>query len=84
MEKYKFLKVSAVVFKVLAWVSLIIGVIAGIVIFIGGGTPEAPRNTGFVGILLGIVYLFIFYTASEVISLLIEIGTKLLEKTPAA
>lgn len=75
-KTYKFLETSSTIFKVLAWVSLVLGIIAGIVIFIGGGTPEAPRTTGFIGILLGIVYLFIFLTASEVITLLLEIRNK--------
>lgn len=82
MQKtYKFLETSSIIFKVLSWVSLVVGVIASIVIFIGGGTPEAPRSTGFIGLLLGIVYYFIFFTASEVITLLLEIRTKL-EKGP--
>ena len=78
MEKtYKFLKIGSIVFKVLAWVSLAVGVISAIVIFIGGGTPEAPRVTGFIGLLLGIVYFFISLIASEVIKLLLEIRCKL-------
>ena len=73
---YKFLGIGATIFKVLAWVSAVIGVVASIVIFIGGGTPEAPRTTGFIGLLLGLVYFFIFFTASEVITLLLEIKNK--------
>jgi len=76
-KTYKFLETSSLIFKVLAWISLGIGLVASIVIFVGGGTPEAPRSTGFIGILLGIVYLFIFIVASEVISLLLDIRTKL-------
>jgi hypothetical protein len=76
-KTYKFLETSCLIFKVLSWVSLAIGLIAGIVIFIGGGTPEAPRSTGFIGILLGIVYFFIFLVAAEVISLLLEVRNKL-------
>lgn len=77
MEKtHKFLQISSVIFKVLAWASVVIGIVSAIVIFVGGGTPQAPRTTGFIGILLGIVYFFIFYTASCVISLLLEIQSK--------
>jgi len=71
--KFKFLKISAVIFRVLAWVSVAVGVVSAIVIFIGGGTPEAPRSTGFIGLLLGIVYFFLFYTAAEVVVLLLDI-----------
>ncbi len=84
MEKVcNFLALSSKIFKVLAWVSVAVGVISAVVIFIGGGTPEAPRSTGFVGLLLGAVYYFIFYTASGVIALLLDIKGKL-DKGPSA
>ena len=75
-KNYKLLEVSSTVFKVLSWVSLAVGIIAAIVIFIGGGTPEAPRTTGFIGLLLGVVYFFIFLVTAEVIALLLEIRSK--------
>lgn len=77
MDTYKFLKLASTLFKVLAWVSVVVGVVSAVVIFIGGGTPEAPRTTGLIGLLLGIVYLFVFLTASEVITLLLDIRSKL-------
>ena len=75
-KNYKLLEVSSTVFKVLSWVSLAVGTVAAIVIFIGGGTPEAPRSTGFIGLLLGVVYFFIFLVTAEVITLLLEIRSK--------
>ena len=75
-KKYKVLEISSMVFKVLSWASLAIGVIAAVVIFIGGGTPEAPRATGFIGILLGVVYFFIFLVTAEIVTLLLEIRSK--------
>jgi hypothetical protein len=75
-KNYKFLEISSVVFKVLSWISLAIGIIAAIIIFIGGGTPEAPRLTGFLGLLLGLVYFFMFLVAAEIITLLLEIRSK--------
>ena len=75
-KKYKLLEISSFVFKVLSWVSLAVGIVAAIVIFVGGGTPEAPRATGFIGLLLGIVYFFIFLVTAEVITLLLEIHSK--------
>ena len=74
--EYKFLRVGEKIFKVMAWISVAVGVISALVIFIGGGTPEAPRLTGFVGLLLGLVYFFIFSVASEVIALLLELKNK--------
>ena len=75
-KNYKLLEVSSTVFKVLSWVSLVVGIVSAIVIFVGGGTPEAPRSTGFIGLLLGVVYFFIFLVTAEVITLLLEIRSK--------
>jgi len=75
-KNYKVLEISTTVFKVLAWASLAIGIVAGIVIFIGGGTPEAPKTTGFIGILLGVVYFYMFLVAAEIIKLLLEVRAK--------
>ena len=75
-KKYKLLEISSIIFKVLAWVSLAVGIVASIVIFVGGGTPEAPRVTGFIGILLGVVYFFMFLVTSEIIALLLDIKSK--------
>ena len=77
MEKmHKFLQIGSVIFKVLAWASVVIGLISAIIIFIGGGTPDAPRITGFIGLLLGVVYFFMFYMASCIVSILLEIRDK--------
>ena len=78
MEKtYKLLSVSAVIFKILAWLSLVIGIVSSVIIFIGGGTPDAPRTTGFIGILLGVVYFFVSFTVSEVITLLLDMSSRI-------
>ena len=73
-EKYGFLKVSALVFKILAWAVVILGTLAFIVILVGGGTPEAPRFTSVLALALGAIYFFVFYTASEMIKLLLDLA----------
>ncbi|MDP6685882.1 MAG: hypothetical protein QGI05_02905 [Candidatus Omnitrophota bacterium] len=75
-DRYKFLGLASKIFKVLAWISLAVGVVSALIIFIGGGTPEAPRSTGLVGLLLGAVYFFVSFTASEVIALLLDLRSK--------
>ena len=79
----KFLGISSKIFKVLAWIAGVVGIISAIIIFIGGGAADAPRVTGFVGLLLGLAYFFIFTVASEVIALLLDIRAKL-DKGPSA
>lgn len=77
MDKtYKFLGISSIICKVLAWVLGIVIVGAGIIVLIGGGTPEAPRVSGLFILLIGLVYFLMLFTASEVISLLLELRNK--------
>ena len=78
MEKtYKFLGTAATIFKVLAWILLTLGVIFSFSIFIVGGTPETPRITGVIILLGGLMYFLIAFTASEVITLLLDLKNKL-------
>ncbi len=79
----KFLTLGSTIFKALAWISVALGLISAIVIFIGGGTPDAPRSTGFIGLLLGVVYFFIFYIASSLITVILEIQDSV-NKRPSA
>lgn len=72
-KKYKFLKVGSIVFKVLAWIALALGIVSCIVILVGGGTPEAPRVTSLIGLLLGAIYFFLFHVAGCVIRILLDI-----------
>ena len=73
-KKYRVLKIGCLIFKILAWLALGLGVISSIVIFIGGGTPGAPRVTGLIGLLLGVIYFFFFYVASGVLDILLDIS----------
>jgi hypothetical protein len=77
LNNYKLLKLAVTVFKVLAWIGVSLGVISSITIFVGGGTPEAPRWMGLVSLIIGTLYLFIFLVVSEVIKLLLEIKEKI-------
>jgi len=35
-RNYKFLRISAIIFRILAWVSGVVGIISAILIFVGG------------------------------------------------
>jgi len=43
------------------------------IILIGGGTPEAPRATSVLALVLGFFYLVFFYTIAEVLALMMRI-----------
>ena len=72
-EKYGILRKISVVFKVFAWVSVLLGVVFCGIILVGGGTPEAPRATSLLALLLGFFYLVFFYMVAEVLDVLMDI-----------
>ncbi len=76
-EGYKVLPIGSVVFKTLAWIGVLLGLISALIIFIGAATPETPRWMSLVTIVAGVVYFFIFMTISEGIRLLLEINDKI-------
>ncbi len=61
------------VFKIFAWLASALGVVFFLIILIGGGTPDAPRATSILALVLGFFYFVFFYTVSEVIGLLMRI-----------
>lgn len=88
MKTYGFLKAAKLIFKILAWAALALGVIVGVIIIITGGgpaltgipatapgVPTAPitRAAGVVFIVIGGIYFLILFTISEIIGLLLDI-----------
>lgn len=61
------------VFKVFAWIAAALGVVFFFIILIGGGTPEAPRATSVLALVLGFFYFVFFYTVAEGLGLLMRI-----------
>ncbi len=72
MDK-KALKYIPWAFKSLALISAALGLVFFVIILIGGGTPDAPRVTSVLALILGFFYLLFFWTIAEVIGLLIKI-----------
>ena len=79
-QPYKFLQVSTVVFKVLAWIALVVQVLTGLVLVVRGGEPvliagtELPvRLVGLLNFLTAALYFFSFWLMSSVIRLLLDI-----------
>ncbi|HMU74831.1 MAG TPA: hypothetical protein PKB12_02015 [Elusimicrobiota bacterium] len=67
------LKYIPLAFKALALISAALGLVFFVIILIGGGTPDAPRVTSVLALILGFFYLLFFWTIAEVIGLLIKI-----------
>ncbi len=83
-KSYKFLHVSAVVFKVLAWVALAAQVVTGLILVIGGGQPVAiggidvpARVVGALNFVAAGMYFFSLWLMSSVIQLLLDIREQL-------
>jgi hypothetical protein len=61
------------IFKIFAWIAAALGVVFFFIILIGGGTPEAPRATSILALVLGFFYFIFFYAVAEVLRLLMDI-----------
>jgi hypothetical protein len=72
----KFLSVSAVIFKVLAWVSAAFFLIVSIIVLFGAGGPDAPRIASLIFLLGGALYFLILLSAAEALKLLISLHEK--------
>ncbi len=73
MDRFKILKIFGLIFKVLAFASVAIGLMTAVGVFVSGGTPEVPRQMSFLFIVGGAFQFFVFYTVGEVIRLLLAI-----------
>lgn len=78
------LKAGVTVFTVLAWISLALQVIVGLVLLIGGGPAvdiggvEIPaRVVGVLNCLAGVIYFFLLSLASAVLALLLDMSARL-------
>ena len=79
-QSYKFLQVSATIFKVLAFIALVVQVVTGLILLIRGGEPVliggAELPVGLVGVLnfvTAAMYFFSFWLVSSLIRLLLDI-----------
>jgi len=76
-ENYKILPVASVVFKTLAWIGLVLGIISALMIFIGMDDSGTPRWMGAVTLIAGAVYFFVFFVAAEGIHLLLNMNERI-------
>jgi len=83
-KSYRFLRVSAMAFKVLAWLTLVFQAITGVILLLGGGESifigglELPaRAVGIVNFVAAGVYFFSFWLMGSLIRLLLEIRERL-------
>jgi hypothetical protein len=79
-KDYRFLSVGAVVFKVLAWVSLVLQVVVGLILLVQGGeaVPFAGVNVparvvGILNCVQGIIVFFTLFLFANVLRLLLDI-----------
>lgn len=73
MNRFKILKIFSLIFKVLAFASVAIGLITAVGVFVSGGTPEVPRQMSILFVVGGAFQFVVFYTVGDLIRLLLAI-----------
>ena len=83
-QPYKFLRVSVTVFKVLAWVTVAVQVVTGLILIVTGGEPvliagvEIPaRLVGVLNFVAAGMYFFSLWLMSNLLRLLLDIRDRL-------
>ena len=83
-QPYKFLRVSVTVFKVLAWVTVAVQVVTGLILIVTGGEPvliggiEIPaRLVGVLNFVAAGLYFFSLWLMSSLLRLLLDIRDRL-------
>lgn len=61
------------IFQIFAWIAAVLGLVFFLIILIGGGTPEAPRATSVLALVLGFFYFVFFYLIAEILRLMVQI-----------
>ncbi len=74
-QEVKFLGISSLIFKVLAWISAVFFIIVSFIVFLGAG-GDTPRGAGIIFLIGGGIYFLLLFTASELIKLMISISRK--------
>ena len=63
--------------KVIGYIGMLLGLVSTLIIFFGEATPETPKWMGLVSLAAGIIYGFIFLTASEGIKLILDMNERI-------
>ena len=81
---YKFLRVSVTVFKVLAWLTMVVQAVTGLILVITGGEPifigglELPtRVVGILNFVAAGVYFFSFWLMASLMRVVLDIRERL-------
>ena len=72
-NQFKMLRIFGVVFKLVAWGALLVGMIGMVSVIMGGGSPAQPKSVAIVVLLVSLLYFTIFYTVSEIIKVLFHL-----------
>ena len=83
-----FLEWSILIFKVLAWLSLLVQVVVGVIVLVVGGEPvpiggiDVPaRLVGLLNCVAGAVYFFMLLLVSKIIRVLLDLHRKVMGTT---
>lgn len=80
-QEFKFLSISSIILKVLAWISAAFFVLVSIIVFLGfaggGETPPPPRLVGLLFLFGGGFYFIMLYSVSEGFRILVTLSERI-------
>ncbi len=74
-KEVKFLNLSALIFKVLAWISVAFFAVVSVIVLLGFG-GDTPRVAGLVFLLGGVIYFLVLFTISVALKMLVFLTEK--------
>ena len=80
----KFLRVASIIFKVLAWVSVVFFVVVTLIVLVNPEGTGTPRVASIVFLLGGALYFLFLFTMAEIIKVLVSISLKVKEPDAAS
>ncbi|MFH1061540.1 MAG: hypothetical protein V1747_01480 [Candidatus Omnitrophota bacterium] len=81
-KEVKFISISALIFKVLAWISAAFFIVVSIIVLLGIG-GDTPRVAGLVFLIGGGIYFLVLFTIAEVLKLVVFLAEKSVNQTEA-
>ncbi len=75
-QEFKFLRISRLIFKILAWIAAVFFLIVSLIVLFGAAGADTPRAASIIFLLGGGFYFLFLFCISEVIGMLLTLSDR--------